>query len=355
MRKFLLAIILLAWFLPSQGQELVVNFSFDTVCLTDSTHFSSFCHISGVQTDTVTFLAWDMHGDGNFNDDTATVHGNDTVQCSFIFSAGIHTVGLKAITKNGQTKALYKLVIVNHLIPQFSATSSCSQQPVIFSNKTIVEGDTKVSYRWDFGDKTQPNHEKNPQHFYADTGHYTVTLAASMKGCSDSIKDTVVVSVFPALVIEFSGDTIMKQGDSLIASLQGTYDSVKWSTKATSYTIIIKTAGHYSVEAYKNSCSGKTGFNVTVSEKGPEPVISNIFTPNGDGHNDLWEILNLSDFKPCQVNVFDRYGTQVFSSSDYKNDWDGSYNGKQLANDTYYYFVRCSNNLNYKGNVNILK
>ena len=97
------------------------------------------------------------------------------------------------------------------------------------------------------------------------------------------------------------------------------------------------------------------GFNVTIKEPGTEPVIGNIFTPNGDGHNDHWEILNLADFKPCRVNVFDRYGTQVFSSSDYKNDWDGSYNGKQLANDTYYYFVRCYDDVLYKGNVNILK
>ena len=352
MRKFLLAIILLAWFLPSQGQELVVNFSFDTVCLGDTTHLISKCYIadtSAHQRDSIISLAWDLKGDGKFND------GSDSIISVVFTSPGVHDVGLRAITKNGVAKALYKLVLVNYLRPEFSTTPSCSQLPVIFSNKTVVQGETTVNYLWKFGDGIT-SVEKNPQHLYADSGHYTVTLLAGFpKGCEDSVKQPVVVSVFPSLEIAFSGDTIMKQGDSLIASLQGTYDSVKWSTKATSYTIIIKTAGHYSVEAYKNSCTGNSGFNVTVSEKGPEPVISNIFTPNGDGHNDLWEILNLSDFKPCQVNVFDRYGTQVFSSSDYKNNWDGSYNGKQLANDTYYFFVRCSNNVSYKGNVNILK
>jgi gliding motility-associated-like protein len=352
MRKILLAIILLTWYLPSQGQVLMVDFSFDEVCLGQTTHFISHCYIadtSGQSTDSITSVAWDLKGDGKFND------GNDTINSVVFTSPGVHNVGLRAITRNGLAKALYKLVPVNYLRPVFSSKSSCYQQPVTFTNKTEIQGDTTVYYLWKFGDG-QISAEKNPQHLFADSGHYSVVLYASfLTGCEDSVRHIVVVPDFPSLVVEFSGDTVMKQGDSLFASLQGTYDSVIWSTKATSYTIMIKKAGYYSVMAYKNSCSGQAGFTVTVRERGPDPVIGNIFTPNGDGHNDLWEILNLSDFKPCQVNVFDRYGTEVFSSSDYKNDWNGSFNGKQLANDTYYYFVRCYNDVTYKGNVNILK
>jgi len=352
MRKILLAIIALTWFLPSNGQELVVNFTFDEVCLGGITHFASRCTISDTVSpprDSIISLAWDLTGNGQFND------GKDTVNTFTYPNPGYHNVGLKAITKNGLAKALYKLVPVDYLTPLFSATASCLQNPVTFLNQTLVYGDTAVTYLWRFGDSTT-SVLPNPQHSYSDSGTYHVTLIAWFPvGCEDSVTHSVSVAGSPVVVLAFSRDTVMRSGDSLFASVQGTYDSIQWSTKDTTNTILITKAGYYSVEAYKNSCFGQVGFNVTVTERGSDPVISNLFTPNGDGHNDYREILNLADFEPCQVNVFNRYGIQVFSSSDYKNDWNGTFNGKQLANDTYYYFVRCYNQILYKGNVNILK
>ncbi|MCX6286024.1 MAG: gliding motility-associated C-terminal domain-containing protein [Bacteroidetes bacterium] len=353
MRKILLAIIVLTWFLPSLGQELVVNFTFDTVCLGGITHFTSKCTISDTAVqprDSIVSLAWDLDGNGKFND------GNDSVNTANFQSPGLHNVGLKAITKNGLAKALYKLVPVDFLTPLFTSSSGCVQEPARFSNQTLIHGDTTVHYFWRFGDGTTLSGVKNPVHFYPDSGTFHVTLVAGfLVGCEDSVSHSVYVAGPPAVVLDFSRDTVMRKGDSLFVSVQGTYDSIRWSTKETTYTILVTKAGHYSVEAFKFSCSGQEGFNVTVTERGPEPVISNLFTPNGDGYNDRWEILNLSDFKPCQVNVYNRYGIEVFSSGDYRNDWDGSFNGKQLANDTYYYFVRCFNQNLYKGNVNILK
>ena len=348
MKHILLAFIALTWFLPSSGQELVVNFTFDEVCLGRITHFTSRCVISDTS-DRIISLGWDLSGDGTFND------GTDTVNTYIFPNPGFHTVGLKAITKNGLAKAIYKRVPVDYLLPLFSAASGCVQKAVSFSNQTIAAGDTSVTYLWRFGDgitSVMPN----PHHFYADSGTYNVTLIASFPaGCGDSITHSVTVTGSPVVVLDFSIDTIMYPGDSLYVSVHGTYDSIRWSTNETTYTILITKAGSYSVMAYQNTCFGQAGFNVTVKERGPDPVICNLFTPNGDGHNDNWEILNLADLKPCHVNVFNRYGIQVFSSSDYQNDWDGSYNGKQLSNDTYYYFVRCYNQILYKGNVSILK
>ena len=288
MRKILLAIIALTWFLPSQGQELVVNFTYDEVCLGGITHFTSLCYISDTAThprDSIVSLAWDLKGDGKFND------GNDTVNNYTYASPGFHNVGLKALTKNGQAKALYKLVPVDYLTPLFSAVSGCVQNAVIFTNQTLVNGDTAVTYLWKFGDGTTSS-LKNPQHYYADSGIYNVTMLASFPvGCLDSVPHPVHVTGIPVLTLAFSRDTVMRPGDTLLASVQGTYDSIRWSTKDTNYTILITKAGYYSVEAFKNSCFGKAGFNVVLKEKGPEPVISNFFTPNGDGHNDYWEKL----------------------------------------------------------------
>ncbi|MEI7490909.1 MAG: gliding motility-associated C-terminal domain-containing protein [Bacteroidota bacterium] len=353
MRKILLAILVLTWFLPSQGQELVVNFTYTTVCLGGTTHFKSSCSIDTtiLPKDSIISVAWDLYGDGKFND------GNDTVNTAIYGSPGNHNVGLKAITRNGIAKAIYKLVPVNFLTALFSATSGCIQEPARFTNLTLIYGDsTAVHYLWRFGDGSMVSTAKNPTHFYPDSGSYHVTMVASFNdSCKDSVTHSLKVAGNPEVIIDYSRDTVMRKGDTLIASVRGTYDSVRWSTKAKTYSILITKAGYYSVEAFEQSCSGQAGFNVTVTEPGPEPVIANLFTPNGDGLNDKWNILNLSDFKPCEANVFNRYGIKVFSSSNYNNDWDGTFNGKKLENDTYYYFVRCSNQILYKGNVNILK
>ncbi|MDN3582614.1 gliding motility-associated C-terminal domain-containing protein [Mucilaginibacter flavus] len=82
--------------------------------------------------------------------------------------------------------------------------------------------------------------------------------------------------------------------------------------------------------------------NVTVSVLKPL-VIPNTFTPNSDGINDTWNIPYLSDYTRCTVDVFTRYGQKIFHSNGYMVDWDGTYDGKELPNGTYYYVIDLKN------------
>jgi gliding motility-associated-like protein len=50
-------------------------------------------------------------------------------------------------------------------------------------------------------------------------------------------------------------------------------------------------------------------------------------TPNGDGINDTWVIYNIENHPGSTVRVFNSNGTQVFYSSNYQNNWAGSYQG----------------------------
>lgn len=354
MKKFLLiAIILLSWQLPSSAQELFFGFTFDTVCKGNYSHFEAFPAPDTINppADSIVSWSWDLYGTGVFASPTGPSE-------SILYTkGGIHTVGLKVTTFSGLSKILYHLVPVNSLKTAFTANAGCVQEPVVFSNKTISLGDTNIQWFWKFGDGTISQGVKNPVHKYPDTGLYRVTLIAGfLTGCIDSTSTTISVTGGPVVTLEFSQDTIIRAGDTLIASVIGSYDSIIWSTNARTNSIAITKAGYYSVKAYKKACYGQKGFHVVVKEPSTGgPQIMTLFTPNSDGFNDLWQILNLADVKPCQVNVFDRYGTQVLSSSDYQNNWDGTFNGKRLANDTYYYFVRCSNQELLKGNVNILR
>ncbi len=70
--------------------------------------------------------------------------------------------------------------------------------------------------------------------------------------------------------------------------------------------------------------------------------IPNIFTPNGDGVNDVFYIRNL----PAETNVIitNRWGKEVYRSGDYQNDWTGG-----NSDDGIYYYVIKAGGQSYNG------
>jgi gliding motility-associated-like protein len=84
------------------------------------------------------------------------------------------------------------------------------------------------------------------------------------------------------------------------------------------------------------------------------------FSPNGDGINDLWLVTNGTGcLDKAKAEVFNRYGAKVYESNDYKNNWNGTYNGKPLPDGTYYFVItyRLINGKDQylKGNVTIIR
>ena len=72
-------------------------------------------------------------------------------------------------------------------------------------------------------------------------------------------------------------------------------------------------------------------FTIAEPTGGCPVIIPNIFTPNGDGSNDLFEIRNLRS--STTLSITNRWGKEVFSSSDYKNDWTAD----NVSDGIYYY------------------
>lgn len=68
-----------------------------------------------------------------------------------------------------------------------------------------------------------------------------------------------------------------------------------------------------------------------------EMEIPNVFTPNGDGANERWEIPDLKKYISNEIVIFDRWGMKVFEATNYSNDWDGG----RLGDGVYFYILRC--------------
>jgi len=67
--------------------------------------------------------------------------------------------------------------------------------------------------------------------------------------------------------------------------------------------------------------------------------IPNAFTPNGDGINDIWNIVNLNTYAQSHVQIFNRYGMLVFNSVGYATPWDGTEKNTRVPDGTYYYLI----------------
>ncbi len=175
---------------------------------------------------------------------------------------------------------------------------------------------------------------------------------------------TINVTVFPPPVINAGPDLIIINGDQiqlLATAGAGTY---LWTpSTGLSATNILKpfaaptVTTTYTLKATSTQgCVSTDDVKVTVLNC-VDPM--NAFSPNGDGINDVWMVNLGACFKTAVVEVFNRYGNQVFKDKAYANNWNGNYKGTPLPDGTYYYIVTI-NLINgkktyVKGNVSILR
>ena len=73
----------------------------------------------------------------------------------------------------------------------------------------------------------------------------------------------------------------------------------------------------------------------------PDFLLPNAFTPNGDGHNDLYIPITYRFITHIEMKIFNRWGGLVFETTDPQINWDGTgLNGGDLAEGVYYYTCR---------------
>lgn len=79
--------------------------------------------------------------------------------------------------------------------------------------------------------------------------------------------------------------------------------------------------------------------DVSCSNDTFDIIIYNGFSPNDDGVNEAFKILNIDKFPDNEVTVFNRWGVMVFSEKGYNNTWKGTYKSADLPDGTYFYRI----------------
>lgn len=130
-------------------------------------------------------------------------------------------------------------------------------------------------------------------------------------------------------------DTI-KTGDIL---------TINWSNgESNVYSIKNLDAGNYSIHVVIKSqpdtvliTKKDTTINFTIDKTDCPVVVSNQFTPNGDNYNDYLQIYNVDKYPKFELFIFNKWGQQVHHQKEKYTPWDGTWNGINVPDQTYYY------------------
>jgi len=269
-----------------------------------------------------------------------SINGGATWQSSTSFS-GLTAGNYNVVTRNPVTTCTATTTVViaftNTLIlSPINGTSICfgsSYTPVVTTNGT--------GFNWTPTTGVSNVTIASPVFTPATTTMYT--LEARLGSCST--RQTMNITIFPGATANAGPDAVIIAGDVYPMQASGSAGIYLWTppTALTNPAILNPfanptTTTTYSLRVTTNQgCIATDEITLTVVPYCIKPM--NAFTPNGDGVNDRWLITNGNCLTKAKVQVYNRYGSKVFEDVNYKNTWDGSYNGSALPDGTYYYVI----------------
>lgn len=144
-------------------------------------------------------------------------------------------------------------------------------------------------------------------------------------------------------VVDIGRDTAYCEVRNIVLMVPDFFIEYAWSTNAVDPMIVIHHPGEYWIEATDGTCVVR---DTIVIEELPFncqcPVfVPNVFSPNHDDINDTMTPLSPCLFDNYQLNIFDRWGSVVFSSRDPQVGWNGnSHDGGEAPSGVYGFVVQ---------------
>ncbi|MBI2722974.1 MAG: gliding motility-associated C-terminal domain-containing protein [Bacteroidetes bacterium] len=257
---------------------------------------------------------------------------------------------------------------------QISRACSGSAQQISFTDKSTIASPGSIpatGYYWDFGGFGF-SVSKDTSIVFPSEGLYNIThVVTSGNGCVSTITQSVNITPKPKakfLYINSNTQTL----ETNIAFVDSSKSAVSWSWNFGNNTTsniqnpsaIYNANGSYTVSLTitdQFGCADTYTAVVKISNIVSEiaQLIPNMISPNNDGKNDFWRLDFINVFYPkAEIEIYNRWGEQLFKSTGYSNAWDGSYKGSPLPVGGYYYTIKLNDNKDnsvYKGTVTLLK
>ncbi len=166
---------------------------------------------------------------------------------------------------------------------------------------------------------------------------YTVVITNIETGC-EIIASTNVIGSFPPESISAEVTTAAFSSNDVInvnvvgnGEYEFSLDGIEWQSSNTFENVI---GGTYTVRV-----RDIYGCNMLEIECLNIIDYPRVFTPNGDGVNDIWNVKGIAKQQNLIINIFDRGGKFLKQIRSGSSGWDGTFNGKNLPTDDYWFYV----------------
>jgi len=219
----------------------------------------------------------------------------------------------------------------------FRVASRGTAAPISLGNDTVVCSNIPLtldasdeafeSYYWNTG-------ASGPSITVNTPGTYYVSASSECYFGSD----TIVLSAPLAPQAVLPADMILCTGTPVNLDARQPGMRYSWSTGSEECCIDITESGTYTLSVL-NICNELAKDEITITYSGCRNCIMapNAFSPNGDGLNDHFNILVSCLVSRYRLNIFNRWGQLVFSTSKTDEGWDGTINGMPCDAGTYFY------------------
>lgn len=254
----------------------------------------------------------------------------------------------------------------------FFPKEGCAPLTIQFSDSSFAEGD--IEYFWDL-DNNVLSTDQNPVFTYDQPGTYSVgLLIITSNQCVDTINkvlnDTIRVLEIPNANVTASDTsksvkeanfTFTNAGSSSFQNSRYIVNGVETSTDEV-INLDFFAAGTYEIVYIATNnlgCEDTASVSVVVFDEF-QFMIPNVFTPNGDGINDQFSLINCGvSSEDFQLSIFNRFGVEVFQTKAIGIEWDGRIQGKEASPGVYYYVIRLKDfngeDIEYNGTVTLLR
>jgi gliding motility-associated-like protein len=229
------------------------------------------------------------------------------------------------------------------------SVGACPPELVDLTSATLNQGSTpglRFSY---FTDATLSSYAQDPTR--VDRSGLYYIKAASAEGCIDMKTIRVVLDTVPKMTVNPPPPYYYPQNadltkPELVNVADPTLIFSYWKDPSTTIAVskpgAVEIAGTYYIKASSRfGCSVVEPVEIVMQIPPP----TNVFSPNGDGINDVWETPALNKYNDCVIDIYDRTGRPVYHSVGYGTPWNGMANGKPLPVATYYYVIKASDRL----------
>ncbi|MGI4020582.1 MAG: gliding motility-associated C-terminal domain-containing protein [Janthinobacterium lividum] len=249
---------------------------------------------------------------------------------------GVNTVGCSAIVPvNVIIGTQPKLAVIN--------PTACSVVNLTLASVT-TGSDPNLTFSY-WNDAAATSILPTPNQITTSRTYYIKAVNAA--GCFTISPVTVQVFALPAFKVTNPPPVVFPATVNITAAYIGS-DSLSYTfwKDQTASTILdeanaVQKSGTYYIKATnKAGCSFILPVVVLIN---PPPVITiiapNVFTPNGDGTNDLFTLTSIGALRLNYLKIFNRYGQQIFETKQLSDSWDGTFNGSKTPAGAYYWVL----------------